>query len=89
MATGNSVRVFNLTDSGNVAPQRALSGATTGLNGPTQMALFGTQFLTANSGNSSVTLHNLTDNGDIAPQRTISGAATGLSTPAGIVLGAE
>ncbi len=80
---GNSITVYNDSDTGNVTPIRTITGASTGLNMPRSVFADAGYLYVANAGG-SITVYNLTDNGNVAPQRTISGANTGLNSPYGI-----
>jgi hypothetical protein len=71
----NAVTVYPRTAGGNVGPIRAISGASTGLNGPTGLAqdvIHGELFV-ANSFGLTITVYPLGANGNVAPLRTISG----------------
>ena len=84
----NSITVFNRTDSGDVLPQRTLSGASTGLNGPRGIALdiVHDELFVANFVGNSITVYARTASGDTAPSRTISGDKTLLDFPYGIAV---
>jgi DNA-binding beta-propeller fold protein YncE len=79
----NSVTVYGGTASGNVAPIRIISGASTGINFPQGIAVdtMNNEIFVANIFNNSVTVYGRTANGDVAPTRSISGASTGLGRP--------
>jgi hypothetical protein len=84
----NASRVYSRTANGDIAPTRTISGASTGLDFPTGLALDLTnnELFVANPNANSITVYSRTANGDIAPTRTISGASTGLNTPTGLAL---
>jgi hypothetical protein len=84
----NSVTTFSRTASGNVAPLRTLSGAATGLNGPSGVALdpVTDQLLVANLTGGSVTAYARTASGNTAPLRTLAGVGTGLISPYGLAV---
>ena len=83
-----SITVYSRTASGNIAPLRMISGASTGLNGPTGIAVdtVNDEIIVANSNNNSLTVFTRTTNGNVAPLRTISGASTGLNAPYGVAI---
>ena len=84
----NSILVYGRLASGDTAPIRTISGAATGLNGPSTLVVDKVhgELLVANQGNSSITVYSLTAGGNAAPIRTLSGAATGLTGPQFIAL---
>lgn len=84
----SSITFYAPTDSGNVAPQRVLSGAATMLATP-KLATANGELFAANS--TSITVYPAaTASGDLAPIRTLAGAATGLTSVSGIaVVGGE
>lgn len=87
-----SVRVFEhaSTAAGNVAPVRAISGASTGLNTPLGIFVNAStdELFVANSPASQVSVfaNASTADGNVSPVRTVSGAATGFNFPVGIVV---
>lgn len=89
-ASGNSVTVYPRTASGNVAPLRKISGASTGICGPFGMAVdaVNNELAVANSNScgNSVVVFARTANGNVAPLRTVAGAATGISVPASVAI---
>jgi len=82
---GDSVTVYARTANGHTAPLRTISGAATGLNGATGLAVdtVNNELVVSNIFGNSVTVYARTANGNVAPLRTISGAATGLNGPLG------
>jgi DNA-binding beta-propeller fold protein YncE len=87
---GNSILVFNnaSTASGNIAPNRTISGGSTTLNNPGGIFVDTTnnRLYVANYGGDSILLFSnaSTADGNIAPNRTISGGSTTLNNPGGI-----
>ena len=79
----NSILVYSRVATGDSAPIRTISGAATGLNGPSTVVVDqdNGELLVANQGNNSITVYSLKAGGNAAPIRTLSGAATGLSGP--------
>ena len=85
----NSVSVYGADDTGNISPQRVISGANTGLQSPSGIYVdtVNNEIEVANTGNDSITVYPRTWNAstlNLAPTRVISGAATGLRGPGGI-----
>lgn len=73
---GGSVVVFPLTASGNVAPSRKISGASTGLSLPIGLAVDKSGSLyVANRTGSKITVYALGANGDVAPTRALTDTA--------------
>lgn len=72
----NSVLVFPLTATGNVAPTRTISGSNTGLSLPIGIGVdsHGSVYV-ANRTGSKVTVYPLGANGNIAPTRTLTDTA--------------
>ncbi|MCL5878764.1 MAG: Ig-like domain-containing protein, partial [Deltaproteobacteria bacterium] len=89
---GDAILAFNnaSTINGNIAPSRAVSGASTTLNSPYGMWLdtASDRLYVANLNGDSILIFNNASsiNGNVAPSRTISGASTQLTTPAVIWL---
>ncbi len=90
--SAGSILVFNnaRTASGNIAPNRIISGPSTTLTGPRKMWLDSEadQLYVAGANGKSVNVYNnaSTINGDVAPSRKIMGAGTGFVWPSGIWL---
>lgn len=77
---GNSViLVFNRTDSGNVAPKRAITGSTTDVGWVVAYDPAAEEIFSSAYGSQSVTVFDRTANGNVAPKRRLSGPATGLT----------
>jgi hypothetical protein len=85
-ATGNSITVYPVTASGDVAPTRQLTGAATLLGFPDQKAVLRNFLYVTNGQARAVLVFNLTDTGNVAPTRTLMGALTGFSNPLGMVI---
>ena len=70
---GNSILVFNVTDSGDVAPKRVIQGPKTNLRNPTGVwvDLKNNEVWAANFMNHSATVYPLNASGDVAPLRII------------------
>lgn len=85
-SNGNDVLVFPSSANGNVAPSRDISGAATGLDGPTDLYVDTVRNLiwVTNYFAPSVTAYPVAGTGNIAPTVTISGAATTFVDPEGI-----
>lgn len=84
--SGNSIGVFALGASGNVAPVRTIAGAATGLNGPGAIAIDGAGNLyVSNHTGAGITVFPAGANGNRAPLRTLASAA--LPSANGIALG--
>ncbi|MGE5144337.1 MAG: hypothetical protein ACM3OA_12950, partial [Acidobacteriota bacterium] len=84
----HTIAVFHRSDNGDAAPQRILSGASTGMNLPRGIAVDVVHdeiFVTNYLGN-SITVYARTATGDTAPIRTIGGDKTLLDYPYGIAL---
>jgi hypothetical protein len=75
---GNSVTVYTRTASGNMAPLRQLSGATTRLSQPLGVVqdLVHDELVVANNSGFSVTVYPRTATGNTAPIRTLTGFAS-------------
>jgi DNA-binding beta-propeller fold protein YncE len=82
----NSVTVYRRTATGDVAPLRTLSGASTGLSGPVRVVVdpVHDELVVANQGSDTITVYPRTATGNVAPLRTLTGPATGLSDPTGL-----
>jgi len=74
------IRVYGRTAGGNVAPLRTISGASTALISPVNIAVdtMNNEIIVAN-GDNAIRVYGRTASGNVAPLRTISGVATGLS----------
>jgi DNA-binding beta-propeller fold protein YncE len=86
-----SISVYDRIASGNAAPKRTISGASTGLSSPFGIAIdtANNEIFVANdvlTNFDSITVYDRTASGNAAPKRTISGASTGLSSPFGIAI---
>ena len=82
----DSVTVYALTASGNAAPARTLSGASTQLSIPIGLAVDAeNDLLVANRGSGRVTVYPALATGNVAPSRTLT--ATGMGSPEGLVVG--
>lgn len=86
-SSGGWIAVFSPNSNGNIAPARLIQGGSTGLNGPTGIALdaSGNLYVCNHFGN-SVTVYAAGSNGNVTPSRTIGGSKTGLNAPRGIVV---
>jgi DNA-binding beta-propeller fold protein YncE len=75
----NQVLVFKLTDNGDVAPTRIISGPRSLVSAPTGLALdrVNGELWVANMGNYAVTVYPVAANGDAPPVRTIRGGPAG------------
>lgn len=82
--TSNSIAVYPVTASGDVAATRRIVGGTTGLVSPYGMTIHGDEIIAGSTG--KVLVFPRTATGDTAPIRTITGPTTMLS---GIVTGVE
>ena len=83
----NSITVYALGATGNVAPVRTIIGPSTGLFGPYGIVLDGIGNLyVANLANNSITVYPPGADANVAPIHTISGASTGLHWPLGVAL---
>jgi hypothetical protein len=84
----NSVTVYSRVASGDVAPLRTLSGAATGLNGLSAVALdrVHDEIFVVNEGNVSITVYPRTASGNTPPLRALSGPSTGLAIPTKIAV---
>lgn len=82
----NSVAVFNLTASGDVAPSRRIAGAATGLSLPIGIAVDskGSVYV-ANRTGGRITVYGATDSGNVAPTRQLTDTA--MLSPQGLVVG--
>lgn len=84
----NSVKVFALDSTGDVAPARDISGAATGL-GLTFATVVDTlrrEIYVADYGGNAVRVYALGADGDVPPLREIAGAATLLDQPIGMAI---
>ena len=83
----NSVTVFALDATGNAAPLRTLTGASTNLALPIGMGVdHQGNLYVANRTGGTVTVYPSTANGNVAPTRTI--ASPGMGSPQAVALGA-
>ncbi|MCI0346918.1 MAG: hypothetical protein L0221_15985, partial [Chloroflexi bacterium] len=84
--TADSVTVYPLTASGDVAPARTLSGPATGIDTDFGLAVDDEhqELFVANFTLDTITVYPLTAAGDAAPVRTIAGPATQLASPIGL-----
>jgi hypothetical protein len=85
-SNGNDILVFPSSANGDVAPSRDISGASTGLDSPTDLYVDTVRNLiwVTNFDGASVTAYPVAGTGDIAPTVAISGAATTFVDPEGI-----
>ena len=83
---GNSVLVFPLNATGNVAPSRRISGPATGLSLPIGIGVdsHGSVYV-ANRTGSRITVYPLGADGDVAPMRSLTDAA--MKSPQGLFIG--
>jgi hypothetical protein len=82
----NAVTAFALDATGNVAPVRTLSGATTQLSLPIGVTVDAQgEVMVANRQGGNVTVYAPLANGNVAPSRTLT--ATGMGSPQGLALG--
>ncbi|MBV8171449.1 MAG: hypothetical protein JO219_05925 [Candidatus Eremiobacteraeota bacterium] len=78
----NTINVFAANATGNVAPIRSISGASTALADPPGLAVDPTgKLYVTNFQGPTLTEYAAGANGNVAPVVTISGAATGFSQP--------
>lgn len=82
-SANNSIKVFNTTDSGDVAPKRVISGSNTLLGTPRELHISGDKLYVANN-NSTVTVYNLNANGDAQPLQVLSGPLTSFNAIQGV-----
>ena len=85
-----SVTVYPPHSDGDVKPIESISGAATGLDEPSGIALDSSgDIYVVNqagfTGSGSVTVYNSGSNGNVAPARKLSGQKTHISTPAGLL----
>ena len=75
----NSILVFRVTDSGDVAPYRIIAGSETQIKNPTGVVVdvINDELIVANMGNHRATVYPRTAQGNVAPIRTIRGGPTG------------
>jgi DNA-binding beta-propeller fold protein YncE len=88
LATGQgSILVYGVADSGDVPPQRTISGTNTGLIEPSAVAVdtVNNEILVANNGE-ALNVYPRTASGNVAPERTISGTNTELGGSSGIAV---
>ena len=82
----NSITVFALDATGNVAPTRTIAGASTGLSLPIGLGVdHQGNLYVANREGGTVGVFPMTANGNVAPTRSITSA--GMGSPQGIALG--
>ena len=86
----NSVTVYPSSANGDVPPVATITGAATGLNAPTGLALdiANGEIYVANVNGNAITVYPISANGNVAPTRTIAGGSTGLNRPFGIAFDA-
>ena len=83
---GNTVVVFPLTATGNVAPSRTISGAATGLSLPIGIGVDSKGSLyVANRSGAKITVYAAGANGNVAPTRALTD--TGMKSPQALVIG--
>ncbi len=86
--SGDTITVYAPGSNGNVAPSRTISGAKTGLDNASGIAVDARgKIYVVNS--TSVTEYAAGSNGDVKPTHTISGPRTGLASPDGIAVDAK
>jgi hypothetical protein len=83
---GNSITEYATGASGNVAPMATISGAQTGLSGPTGLALLGSELWVSDSTTNTLEEFSAGADGNVLPIETISGSKTALDNPAGLYL---
>nr|HEX4318960.1 hypothetical protein [Kofleriaceae bacterium] len=87
-ATTNSVLVFDIDATGDVAPVRTIAGSNTGMALPIGLAVDALNNLyVANRTGSAVTVYASDATGDVAPIRTL--AADGMGSPEGVAVTAD
>jgi DNA-binding beta-propeller fold protein YncE len=76
---GDDVLVYNITDSGNVAPKRVIKGPRTKLKNPTGLYVdaANNELWVASMGNYTAAVFRIDANGDAEPIRTIRGGPEG------------
>ena len=81
--SGNTVRVFNVSDDGNVAPKRSIMGPLTRLVNPAAAWVVFDEIFVADYGTppNGILVFNVNDDGDVAPKRVIAGGSTSISYP--------
>ena len=84
--SGFGVLTFSRTASGNVAPSRDITGASTGITnvGGFLPDLANNRLMVVDRTDNSIRVFARTATGNISPLMTLSGAGTGLSSPFGI-----
>jgi hypothetical protein len=86
-ATTNSLHAYPPRTSAAATPVATVSGASTGLDDPTALAVDSTgKVFVANAGNDSITEYAANASGNAAPIATITGDHTGLEGPSSLVL---
>lgn len=85
--TDASVTVYLAGDTGDVAPQRTIQGADTGLSKAMGVAVDSTGVIYVGSGgNASVEVFASTASGNVAPAATLAGATSGFGDPSKLAL---
>jgi len=84
---GNSINVFPVGTSGNVAPSQYIYGSNTELNDPTGVAVDSNDNVyVANYAGNSISIYAAGATGNATPTAVISGSNTGLEEPAGVAI---
>jgi lysophospholipase L1-like esterase len=87
-----SITVYAAGSNGNVTPSATIAGSSTGLCGPSRIAIgsTGNLFVTNGCGGAigagSVTVYPAGSSGNVTPVATISGSNTGLNNPVGVAI---
>ena len=84
----NSLDVFPIDGTGDIAPTRSIQGTTTTFNGPIRVAVNAGWIYVVDVFNDSLDVFPIDGTGDIAPTRSIQGDATTFNSPVGVAVGA-
>jgi hypothetical protein len=87
--SNNSIDVFPIGASGNVAPTRAIVGGLTTLNQPESVTVDGSWIYVANYNHNSIDIFPLNATGNVAPTRSIQGGLTTFDQPEGVAVDAS
>jgi NHL repeat len=83
----DAVLIFNVGDTGDVAPRANISGGNTMLDLPSGIGLDNqNQIVVANLGSNSIVVYPGTATGNQSPNEVIQGSGTRLSSPAGVAV---
>ncbi len=82
----NTITVYSVGSTGNVAPIQTIGGSNTGLSSPSGIAVSGGKIYVANGSDNTVTIYPASSTGNVAPSATIEGYDTGLATPSGVAV---